>query len=42
MLGAFVVLAVVFSIVFSPRLRKSSEQMSKTFTENLNERENQE
>lgn len=38
-LGAFVVLAIVFSIVFSPRLRKSSEQMSKTFNDNLSERE---
>ena len=38
-LGAFVVLAVVFSIVFSPRLRKRSEQMSQTFNENLSLRE---
>ena len=38
-LGAFVVLAVVFSIVFSPRLRKRSEQRSQTFNENLSLRE---
>lgn len=40
-LGLFVVLAIVFSIVFSPRLRKHSERMTKTFTENLTERERQ-
>ena len=40
MLGIFVVLSVIFSIVFSPRLRKRGEQMTKTFIENLNEREN--
>ena len=40
MLGIFVVLAIVFSIVFSPRLRKRSEQMSQTFNENLTQREN--
>ena len=39
MLGSFVVLAIVFSIVFSPSLRKQGEQMTKTFTENLSERE---
>ena len=33
-------LAIVFSIVFSPRLRKRSEQMSQTFNENLTQREN--
>ena len=38
----FVVLAIVFSIVFSPSLRKQSEWMTKTFTKNLNEREGQE
>ena len=38
-LGIFVVLAVIFSIVFSPRLRKQGERMTKTFTENLTERE---
>ena len=41
MLGIFVVLAVVFSIVFSPRLRKRGERLSKTFTENLTQREQQ-
>lgn len=40
MLGIFVVMAIVFSIVFSPRLRKRSEQMSQTFNENLTQREN--
>lgn len=39
MLGFFVVLAIVLSIVFSPSLRKHSELMTKTFTENLTERE---
>ncbi|MBO4811755.1 MAG: cation:proton antiporter [Prevotella sp.] len=39
MIGLFVVLAILFSIVFSPRLKKSSEQMTKTFQENLNQRE---
>ena len=38
-LDIFVVLAIIFSIVFSPRLRKQSERMTKTFTENLTERE---
>ena len=41
MLGIFVVLAIVFSIVFSPRLRRSSEKMVKNFNENLTERERQ-
>jgi len=40
MLGIFAVLAVIFTIVFLPRLKKRGEQMTKTFTENLNEREN--
>ena len=39
MLGMFVVLAVVFTIVLSPRLKKQGERMTKTFTENLNQRE---
>lgn len=39
MLAIFVVLAIVFSIVFSPRLQKRSEQMTKTFIENLTQRE---
>ena len=37
--GLFVVLAIVFTIVFSPRLRKRSEQMTKTFNANLSQRE---
>ena len=41
MLGIFVVFAIIFSIVFSPRLRKQGEQMTKTFTENLSQRERQ-
>ena len=40
MLSLFVVLAIVFSIVFSPSLRKRSQQITKTFNENLTEREN--
>ena len=39
MLGIFVVIAIIFSIVFSPRLQKRSEQMSQTFNENLTLRE---
>ena len=39
MLGTFVVMAIVFSIVFSPRLQKRSEQISQTFNENLTQRE---
>ena len=39
MLGIFVVMAIVFSIVFSPRLQKRSEQISQTFNENLTQRE---
>ncbi|MBQ3629872.1 MAG: cation:proton antiporter [Prevotella sp.] len=39
MLGIFVVLAIVFSIVFSPRLQRQGERMAKTFNENLNQRE---
>lgn len=39
MLAIFVGLAILFSIVFSPRLKKRSEQMTKTFTENLTQRE---
>ena len=39
--GLFVVLAIVFSIVFSPRLRKQGERMTQTFTENLTQREQQ-
>ena len=39
MLGIFAVLAVVFSIVFSPRLKKRGEKITNTFKENLSERE---
>ena len=39
MLGIFVVLAIIFSIVFSSRLKKRGERMTKTFIENLTERE---
>ena len=42
MLGIFAVLAVVFSIVFSPRLKKRGERMTRTFKENLSERERME
>lgn len=42
MLGLFVILAIVFSIVFSPSLRKRSQQITKTFNENLTQRENNE
>lgn len=42
MLGIFVILFVVFSIGFSPGLQKRSEQMTKTFIDNLNERERNE
>lgn len=41
MLGLFVVFAIVFSISFSPRLKKRGEKLSKTFSENLTERERQ-
>ncbi|MBR4921169.1 MAG: cation:proton antiporter [Prevotella sp.] len=37
--GIFIGLAIIFSIAFSPRLRKRSEQISKTFTENLAQRD---
>ena len=35
-----IVLFIIFSIAFSPRLRKRSEQINQTFTENLAGREN--
>ena len=41
MLGIFVVLAIIFFIVFSPGLKKQGEQMTKTFIENLTERESE-
>ena len=37
--GILIVLAIIFSIAFSPRLRKRSEQINQTFTENLTQRE---
>ena len=37
--GILIVLAIIFSIAFSPRLRKRSEQINQTFTENLAQRE---
>lgn len=37
--GILIVLAIIFSIAFSPRLRKRSEQINQTFTENLVQRE---
>ncbi|MBR5083092.1 MAG: cation:proton antiporter [Prevotella sp.] len=37
--GILIVLAIIFSIAFSPRLRKRSEQINQTFTENLIQRE---
>ena len=39
--GIFTVVAVIFCIIFSPRLRRSGERMTKTFTENLTQREQQ-
>lgn len=39
MLGSFVVIAIVFTIVFSPRLKKQGERMTQTFTDNLTQRE---
>jgi hypothetical protein len=39
MYGIFAVLAVAFCIFVSPNLEKQSDLMTKTFTENLNQRE---
>ena len=39
MYGIFAVLAVAFAIFASPALKKQSDKMTQTFTENLNERE---
>ena len=39
--GIFTVVAVIFCIIFSPRLRRSGQRMTKTFTENLTQREQQ-
>lgn len=41
-LAIFVVIAVIFTIIFSRRLRNQSEKMEKTFAENLSQRENRE
>ena len=41
MLGIFAVIAIAFYIFLSPRLEKHSDRMTKTFTENLNVREEQ-
>ncbi|MBR5686372.1 MAG: cation:proton antiporter [Prevotella sp.] len=38
-LGIFVVLAIIFNIVFSRRLRKQGDIMEKTFNDNLTQRE---
>ena len=38
--GILIVMAIIFSIAFSPRLRKRSEQINQTFTENFAGREN--
>ncbi len=38
-LGIFVVIAVVFMIIFSRRLKKESDILEQTFTENLTQRE---
>jgi CPA2 family monovalent cation:H+ antiporter-2 len=40
--GIFIVLAILFAIVLSPRLQARSERMTQTFTENLTERERRE
>ena len=39
MYGIFAVLAVAFTIFVSPNLEKQSDKLTKTFTENLNQRE---
>ena len=39
LLGIFAVIAVAFTIIISPKLEKQSNKMTKTFTENLNERD---
>ena len=39
--GIFAVVAVIFCIMFSPRLRRSGERMTQTFSENLTQRERQ-
>ena len=42
MLGLFIVLAIVFTIVFSPHLEKQGERINKTFNDNLTQREREE
>ena len=37
--GILIVLVIIFGIAFSPRLRKRSEQINQTFTENLSQRD---
>jgi cytochrome c biogenesis protein CcdA len=37
--GILIVLVIIFGIAFSPRLRKRSEQINQTFTENLAQRD---
>jgi hypothetical protein len=39
LLGIFAVIAVAFTIIITPKLEKQSNKMTKTFTENLNERD---
>jgi hypothetical protein len=41
MFGIFAVFVVAFIILVSPNLEKQSNKMTKTFTENLNKREQQ-
>jgi CPA2 family monovalent cation:H+ antiporter-2 len=40
MLGIFAIIAITFFIFISPTSKKRSDRLTKTFTENLNEREN--
>ena len=39
LLGIFAVIAIAFIIFYSPTLEKQSNSLTKTFTDNLNERE---
>ena len=38
-LGIFIILVIVFAIGMSPQLKRQSERMTKTFNENLNQKE---
>ncbi|MBR4729443.1 MAG: hypothetical protein IK075_04200 [Prevotella sp.] len=38
LIADLIVLVIIFGIAFSPRLRKRSEQINQTFTENLAQR----